>query len=324
VCILGTTAKSLRLASVYGLSLFILFIVPLYLWQSTAAKMIAEVDWLDVATEGALFVLGMCWLMVIVSVRPSGRVTNLLIAGLSSYCLGCYLDLLDEIFIVKTLPIYNWFEKMPTPVGLLVLTGGLWLWRDEQTVVNRQLQTREQFHREHQLTDSLTLLNDAKAFEHHLVKQLSQNQSVGLLMLDVDYFHRYNKNQGVEEGDKLLSQLALWLSSTLRNQDLVCRYAGDRFVILLRGAIPSFVSVMAEQLQHGIKAFDCSATVVWTLPSPKMLPLQNSTCTAKEEAIALLQVLNQKMSQQKELRVSEAIAPSPFNTLDKSAASELN
>jgi len=321
---LGTTAKSLRLACVYGLSLLIIFIVPLYLWQSSTAKPIAEVDWLDVATEGALFVLGMCWLMVIVSVRPSGRVTNLLIAGLSSYCLGCYLDLLDEIFIVKTLPIYNWFEKMPTPVGLLVLTGGLWLWRDEQTVVNRQLQTREQFHREHQLTDSLTLLNDAKAFEHHLVKQLSQNQTFGLLMLDVDNFHQYNKIKGVEEGDRLLSQLALWLSSTLRNQDLVCRYAGDRFVILLRGAIPPLVSVMAEQLQQGIKGFNCSATVVWTLPSPKVLPQQESKLTAKEEAAVLLQLLNQKISQQKEKRMSITVAQNSFNALDKSALSELN
>lgn len=321
---MGTTAKSLRLACVYGLSLLIIFIVPLYLWQSSTAKPIAEVDWLDVATEGALFVLGMCWLMVIVSVRPSGRVTNLLIAGLSSYCLGCYLDLLDEIFIVKTLPIYNWFEKMPTPVGLLVLTGGLWLWRDEQTVVNRQLQTREQFHREHQLTDSLTLLNDAKAFEHHLVKQLSQNQTFGLLMLDVDNFHQYNKTKGVEEGDRLLSQLALWLSSTLRNQDLVCRYAGDRFVILLRGAIPPLVSVMAEQLQQGIKGFNCSATVVWTLPSPKVLPQQESKLTAKEEAAVLLQLLNQKISQQKENRMSATVAQNPFNALDKSALSELN
>ncbi|WP_363700256.1 GGDEF domain-containing protein [Shewanella sp. CG12_big_fil_rev_8_21_14_0_65_47_15] len=321
---MGTTAKSLRLACVYGLSLLIIFIVPLYLWQSSTAKPIAEVDWLDVATEGALFVLGMCWLMVIVSVRPSGRVTNLLIAGLSSYCLGCYLDLLDEIFIVKTLPIYNWFEKMPTPVGLLVLTGGLWLWRDEQTVVNRQLQTREQFHREHQLTDSLTLLNDAKAFEHHLVKQLSQNQTFGLLMLDVDNFHQYNKIKGVEEGDRLLSQLALWLSSTLRNQDLVCRYAGDRFVILLRGAIPPLVSVMAEQLQQGIKGFNCSATVVWTLPSPKVLPQQESKLTAKEEAAVLLQLLNQKISQQKEKRMSITVAQNSFNALDKSALSELN
>ncbi|BFL84130.1 hypothetical protein LFREDSHE_25800 [Shewanella baltica] len=80
--------KSLRLAGVYGLSLLIIFIVPLLLWQNTPAKAIPQVDWLDIATEGALFVLSMCWLMVIVSARPSGRVTNLLVVGLASYCLG--------------------------------------------------------------------------------------------------------------------------------------------------------------------------------------------------------------------------------------------
>ncbi|WP_300477732.1 GGDEF domain-containing protein [Shewanella sp.] len=295
--------KSLRLACVYGLSLLIIFIVPLLLWQNTPAKAIPQVDWLDIATEGALFVLGMCWLMVIVSARPSGRVTNLLVVGLASYCLGSYLDLLDEIFIVKTLPVYNWFENMPTPIGLLILTCGLWLWRDEQAVVNRQLQTREQFYRQHHLTDGLTLLNDAKAFEHHLLKQLAQQQPFGLIMLDIDYFHQYNQLQGAEEGDKLLSDVAQWLSSQLRSQDLVCRYAGDRFIILLNGAIAPWVSTMAEQLQYGITALGCEVSVVWALPSPKMvvdkLSSEPTKRPLKDEAQALLKLLNEKMSQQK-------------------------
>lgn len=295
--------KSLRLAGVYGLSLLIIFIVPLLLWQNTPAKAIPQVDWLDIASEGALFVLSMCWLMVIVSARPSGRVTNLLVLGLASYCLGCYLDLLDEVFIVKTLPVYNWFEKMPTPIGLLILTCGLWLWRDEQTVVNRQLQTREQFYRQHHLTDGLTLLNDAKAFEHHLVKQLAQQQPFGLIMLDIDYFHQYNQLQGAEEGDRLLSDVAQWLSTQLRSQDLVCRYAGDRFIILLNGAIAPLVSTMAEQLQHGVTVLGCEVSVVWTLPSPKAvvgkLSSEQAKRPLKDETQVLLKSLNEKMSQQK-------------------------
>lgn len=295
--------KSLRLAGVYGLCLLFIFIVPLLLWQNTPAKAILQVDWLDIATEGALFVLSMCWLMVIVSARPSGRVTNLLVVGLASYCLGCYLDLLDEVFIVKTLPVYNWFEKMPTPIGLLILTCGLWLWRDEQTVVNRQLQTREQFYRQHHLTDGLTLLNDAKAFEYHLVKQLAQQQPFGLIMLDIDYFHQYNQLQGAEEGDRLLSDVAQWLSTQLRSQDLVCRYAGDRFIILLNGAVAPLVSTMAEQLQHGVTVLGCEVSVVWTLPSPKAvvgkLSSEQAKRPLKDETQVLLKSLNEKMSQQK-------------------------
>ncbi|BFL84129.1 hypothetical protein LFREDSHE_25790 [Shewanella baltica] len=215
----------------------------------------------------------------------------------------CYLDLLDEVFIVKTLPVYNWFEKMPTPIGLLILTCGLWLWRDEQTVVNRQLQTREQFYRQHHLTDGLTLLNDAKAFEHHLVKQLAQQQPFGLIMLDIDYFHQYNQLQGAEEGDRLLSDVAQWLSTQLRSQDLVCRYAGDRFIILLNGAIAPLVSTMAEQLQHGVTVLGCEVSVVWTLPSPKAvvgkLSSEQAKRPLKDETQVLLKSLNEKMSQQK-------------------------
>lgn len=302
--ILEHPAKSCRLAIVYGLSLLLMFLVPLLLWQNTSAKASTQVDWLDIGAEGALFIMGMCWLMVIVSVRPSGRVTNLLVIGLSSYCLGCYLDLLDEIFIVKTLPIYNWFEKLPTPIGLVILTTGLWQWRDEQNVVNRQLQTREQFYRQHQLTDGLTLLNDANAFEHHLVKQLARQQPLGLIMLDIDYFHQFNQLKGAEEGDRLLSEVAQWLSSQLRNQDLVCRYAGDRFVILLNGAIAPLVSTMAEQLQQGMSLFGCEACVAWVLPSPKTVGANQSQQGLKGEAQILLKSLNEKISQQKSQRAT--------------------
>ena len=294
--------KSLRLASVYGLSLLIIFIVPLLLWQNTAAKAIPQVDWLDIATEGALLVLSLCWLMVIVSARPSGRVTNLLVVGLASYCLGCYLDLLDEVFIVKTLPVYNWFEKMPTPIGLLILTCGLWLWRDEQAIVNRQLQTREQFYRQHHLTDGLTLLNDASAFEHHLVKRLALRQPCGLIMLDIDNFHQYNQLQGADMGDKLLADVAQWLSTQLRSQDLVCRYAGDRFVILLKGAIAPLVKVMAEQLQQGITELGCNASVVWNVPMYESINMGAKPSHVKDEMQQLLKVLNEKMSQQKSNR----------------------
>ncbi|WP_342343028.1 GGDEF domain-containing protein [Shewanella salipaludis] len=293
------SAKQLKLLGVYGVSLLIIFVVPLLLWQAAPTKALAQVDWLDIATEGALFVLGMCWLMVILSARPRGRVTNLLVLGLACYCLGCFLDLLDEMFVVKAVPIYNWFEKMPTPIGLVILTCGLWLWRDEQEVVNRQLRTREQFYRQHHLTDGLTLLNDAKTFELHLTRQLASHRPLGLLMLDIDHFHQVNQRQGMEEGDRLLSEVAQWLSSQLRSQDLVCRYAGDSFVILLNGAIAPLVSTMAEQLRQGIRTLGCHASVAWVLPPPREIATEYPL---KTEALGLLLSLNEKMSQQKTMR----------------------
>lgn len=297
---------SVRLAVVYALSLLILFSVPLLLWQTASVKLVSQMDWWDMATEGALLMMAMCWLMVIVSVRPEGRVTVLLVLGLASYCLGCYLDLLDELFIVEGLAVYQWFEKLPTPLGLVILTMGLWYWRDEQNIVNRQLQTREQFYRQHQLTDGLTLLNDATALEHHLVAQLAQPQSTGLIMLDINYFHQFNQQQGAEQGDRLLADVAQWLCSQLRSQDLVCRYAGDSFVMLLNGAIAPLVSAMAQQLTQGIRALGCEASVVWLLPPPRAAQLTLSQLQLQAEAQQLLKQLNQKMSQQKQHR--EAVA----------------
>lgn len=317
----------IRLVLAYGISLLLVLLLPLLLWKIAEPKPAAIIDWLDIVTEGTLFLMAMCWLMVILSARPSGRVTNLLIWGLSSYCLGCYLDLLDEVFIVGTLPAYNLFEKIPTPVGLLLLTVGLWLWRDEQALVNRQLQTREQFYRQHHLTDRLTLLNDANAFEHHLINRLSKGQQLGLIMLDIDHFQAINQSRGMREGDRLLSDVGQWISSEIRNHDLVCRYAGDRFVVLIVGAQPAFVSVMSEQLTQGIHKLGCSACSVSIFPPPTLInsltePAEQTNAVslksqAKAQAAILLQGLNDKMLAQKAKRgtnrqqsyASETIAP---------------
>ncbi|WP_394204187.1 GGDEF domain-containing protein [Shewanella waksmanii] len=256
-------------------------------------KATTNIDWLDVSAESALLILGLCWLALVLSARPGGRVTQLLIVGLLGYCLGCYMDLLDEFFINDSLP--GWFsliEKLPTPIGLLTLTVGLWMWREEQTTINEQLRTREQFYRQHQLVDHLTQLCDARAMRHQLNQHLSRPHAIALIMIDLDNFNQINRQQGFTQGDQLLTNVAQLLASQLRSQDLVCRYAGDRFIIMLTQCSEHFANAMAKELVAAISPLGCHASHAMSYTS---IPSNQASQTAQQ----LIDQVNQKLEQVK-------------------------
>lgn len=89
--------------------------------------------------------------------------------------------------------------------------------------------------------DGLTGLFNRRYFDKTLIsewRRLRREQiPLGLLMLDVDYFKRFNDELGHQAGDDALQQLATALNSCLmREGDCVCRYGGEEFAVILPGA----------------------------------------------------------------------------------------
>lgn len=87
------------------------------------------------------------------------------------------------------------------------------------------------------LVDSLTQLNNRRALEWDLPRQIlsSRNNgtSLSLIMLDVDYFKAVNDTYGHLVGDRILQVLCARLLHNLRSQDTPFRYGGEEFIILL-------------------------------------------------------------------------------------------
>lgn len=66
-------------------------------------------------------------------------------------------------------------------------------------------------------------------------KRRQEIGSFGMVMGDVDWFKHYNDRNGHEAGNRLLRQLAAVLKSSIREDDLLCRYGGEEFLFFLTG-----------------------------------------------------------------------------------------
>lgn len=88
--------------------------------------------------------------------------------------------------------------------------------------------------------DGLTGLYNRKFLDEHLKKLIPQikreKKNIGVLMLDMDYFKSVNDEYGHDVGDMVLKELSIILSENVRESDLVVRYGGEEFTILLVNA----------------------------------------------------------------------------------------
>lgn len=102
-------------------------------------------------------------------------------------------------------------------------------------------------------TDKLTGLFNREKFDQYLINLIStDNQSnthLSILLLDVDHFKKINDSQGHLEGDKLLQGLAAILQSRMRPNDLLARWGGEEFVIVLPDTKVENAKDFAEHLR---------------------------------------------------------------------------
>ena len=106
--------------------------------------------------------------------------------------------------------------------------------------------------------DSLTGLANRRLFERALqiefARGLRQQRPLSLIMLDVDYFKRFNDNYGHVAGDQCLAQVAGVVKGCCqRPSDLVVRYGGEEFAVLLPDTDIQGAVAIAEQIRHSVQ-----------------------------------------------------------------------
>jgi diguanylate cyclase (GGDEF)-like protein/PAS domain S-box-containing protein len=104
--------------------------------------------------------------------------------------------------------------------------------------------------------DSLTGLNNRRYFlercEEELNRTVRSEKAMSLLMLDIDHFKKVNDTYGHKSGDQVLIQLAEIMRHTLRTIDIIGRYGGEEFVVLLPETDAGAAMEIAERLRVNV------------------------------------------------------------------------
>jgi diguanylate cyclase (GGDEF)-like protein len=107
------------------------------------------------------------------------------------------------------------------------------------------------------LTDDLTKLFNTRylnrTIEIEIQRSTRYKTSVSLIFMDIDYFKRINDQFGHLIGSKVLVEVGQLLLKSLRSIDIVARYGGDEFVIVLPQTTPNTASLIAERMRKSIE-----------------------------------------------------------------------
>ena len=111
--------------------------------------------------------------------------------------------------------------------------------------------------RHQSIRDPLTGLFNRRYMEVSLERELHlaarKQRPLGVIMIDLDYFKRFNDTHGHQIGDALLRALGQFLQKRMREEDIACRYGGEEFVLILPETPLDALQKRAGQLREMVK-----------------------------------------------------------------------
>lgn len=110
--------------------------------------------------------------------------------------------------------------------------------------------------------DGLTGLGNRAHFDKRFAEKVAECKRYGhplsLAMMDVDYFKRINDTWGHPAGDEVLQGVAALLLRECRTPDVLCRYGGEEFALIMPNTSPTDAGVVAERIRAAMEAMKWS------------------------------------------------------------------
>ena len=107
------------------------------------------------------------------------------------------------------------------------------------------------------MRDALTSLYNRGYLEESLDREESRarrgGKPFGVIMIDIDHFKRCNDQFGHAVGDAVLCAVGQHMLSLARGEDILCRYGGEEFVLVMANASPDTVRERAEKVRLGVQ-----------------------------------------------------------------------
>lgn len=108
------------------------------------------------------------------------------------------------------------------------------------------------------VTDSLTGLHNRRYLDTHmpvlLSRAMGRERPLSVIMVDFDHFKRVNDKYGHDGGDDVLREFSSRLRTQIRGMDVMCRYGGEEFAVVLPDTDLASAAAVAERLREAIAA----------------------------------------------------------------------
>lgn len=119
--------------------------------------------------------------------------------------------------------------------------------------------------------DGLTGIANRRMFDNYLTKEWRRAKreqlTLSLILLDVDYFKKYNDTYGHQQGDRCLIAVAQTLMEHIRRPaDLAARYGGEEFAVILPNTAADGAILLAERIREGVQALAMEHSASETSP----------------------------------------------------------
>src|SRR6185436_11525266 len=109
-------------------------------------------------------------------------------------------------------------------------------------------------------TDPLTGLANRRGGEKHIANEISRAKRelrpLSCILLDVDRFKNVNDTFGHQAGDQLLRDISNLLRRTVRAYDILVRWGGEEFLLVLPGVDRDVARLLAERVRSAVEALD--------------------------------------------------------------------
>ena len=136
---------------------------------------------------------------------------------------------------------------------------------EAETYINQSLSVIEakrlmQALRDSAMVDPLTGLYNRRFLQEHTAQLISgvlrRKTQIGLLVCDLDYFKQVNDAHGHDVGDQVLRETSIVMKKAVRESDIVIRFGGEEFLILLMDVRPGESMVIAEKIRKDIEMLE--------------------------------------------------------------------
>ncbi len=116
----------------------------------------------------------------------------------------------------------------------------------------------------HRKTEELTIIDDltgvnnyryfAEKIKEEKRRAVRYDQALSLIMIDIDWFKKFNDNYGHEVGNRVLVGLTSVIKKCIRDVDILCRYGGEEFIIILPQTPEREASKIAQRIRDEVEA----------------------------------------------------------------------